>query len=418
MSSTKHIYFKNLDSLRFFAALFVILGHCQYQLMEVQNVKIYEPYTNKMAVFGVDFFFTLSGFLINYILLTELFSTGTIQVKNFFMRRFLRIWPIYFIFGLTYIFSNAAYFLNYAPAWQTTKELLYNLLHLTTFSINIQILIGTSNYYTPAHYWSLSVEEQYYFIWVFLLLIFRRYIGWLLVAFISMGAYYLYSHTIVLPSLFHNAQLPSSGYFFTVNHFYHFTGGASLAWLLHIVNKEKWLHFFKVRVLGNLYALFSRLAKVLRIDHKVQAYTPSVKKVIESPYLYITLWILIQIVFLCYVGKYLFGPYYPKHDDIQSLINGPLSVAIIFMAISRYSVFFLENPILKYGGKISFGMYIFHIVAIKLSYISMIYWGFDRFSDAFYFGFPIAASALSIGFATLSYEYIEKYFLKLKTKFR
>ena len=57
--------FKNLDGLRLIAAVFVIVGHCQSILFEAKKISPYVPYFNKLASFGVDFFFVLSGFLIS-----------------------------------------------------------------------------------------------------------------------------------------------------------------------------------------------------------------------------------------------------------------------------------------------------------------------------------------------------------------
>ena len=66
MTNDKKIpfYFKNLDGLRFIAAFLVILGHCQSIIGNAYDEKKiavpYQPYANKSAVFGVDFFFVLS----------------------------------------------------------------------------------------------------------------------------------------------------------------------------------------------------------------------------------------------------------------------------------------------------------------------------------------------------------------------
>ncbi len=92
-------YFKNLDGLRFLAAFAVIIGHCQ-DIIKEKGYIAYDPFANKFANFGVDFFFVLSGFLISYLLLREIDLTGKINIKYFYFRRFLRIWPVYFAFGL------------------------------------------------------------------------------------------------------------------------------------------------------------------------------------------------------------------------------------------------------------------------------------------------------------------------------
>lgn len=86
----KNLYFPALDGLRFFAFLWVFVGH----LPRPESPLIVFQYTNWM---GVDLFFVLSAFLITILLLIEYEKTQTISVKNFFIRRSLRILPLYFI---------------------------------------------------------------------------------------------------------------------------------------------------------------------------------------------------------------------------------------------------------------------------------------------------------------------------------
>ncbi|MEO6189108.1 MAG: acyltransferase, partial [Saprospiraceae bacterium] len=99
-------YFKNLDGLRFWAAFAVIIGHCQQTVFDYEGYRPYEPYANKLATFGVDFFFVLSGFLISNLLITEIEKTGSINIRNFYYRRMLRIFPLYFLIGLIGIFTG------------------------------------------------------------------------------------------------------------------------------------------------------------------------------------------------------------------------------------------------------------------------------------------------------------------------
>ena len=413
MSKSKGTYFKNLDSLRFFAALCVILGHCQEHVFQMQGIKVYEPYVNKAASFGVDFFFTLSGFLISYILMSELKTTGTIQVKNFFIRRFLRIWPLYFLFGLIYILGGVSYWIGYAPAWQTLKEALYNVGHLATFTTNFQILLGTANYYTPAHFWSLSVEEQYYFLWLPLLLVFRKQIWIVILVFIAVAYHYNSHTTMPFSDIFYNESMGDySPYFFTVNHFYHFAMGASLAWVLHFIDFEK----LKNRIIDSINWL-DKKCNTTQITPSPLESSWTVLAVVQNKNVQIIASVGIQLCFLIPWLIYLFGAHYPDNHD-QTTPNGYISLGIILFAIMRYTVLKLENPILKYGGTISFGIYVFHFVGIRLAHNLMVKLGFVQISEAYYIWLPIFSTALSVIMAAISYELVEKRFLKLKSRFR
>src|SRR5215213_8378112 len=91
------VYFPNLDGLRFIAALLVIIHHVE-QLKSIYRIPNHwgSAFVQIIGEQGVVLFFVLSGFLITYLLLEEEKTTGTIRVRNFYLRRVLRIWPLYF----------------------------------------------------------------------------------------------------------------------------------------------------------------------------------------------------------------------------------------------------------------------------------------------------------------------------------
>ena len=137
------VYFKNLDGLRFIAAFFVIVGHCQNIVggyYQQKNFTVpYQPFANKLAVFGVDFFFVLSGFLIAYMLIEEIEKTGTLQVRRFYIRRSLRLWPLYLVVGTIGILT-ANFFItwfNVGYEQGTARDIFVNLLFLFTFSLSM-----------------------------------------------------------------------------------------------------------------------------------------------------------------------------------------------------------------------------------------------------------------------------------------
>lgn len=90
--------FPNLNAIRFIAAFFVIIHHTEQfkELFHINNV-FNIPFVYAVGKLGVILFFTLSGFLITYLLLRERENRKKINIKNFYMRRVLRIWPLYYL---------------------------------------------------------------------------------------------------------------------------------------------------------------------------------------------------------------------------------------------------------------------------------------------------------------------------------
>ena len=97
MSNSHKIYFPGLNALRFFAAYFVLLHHGETIRAKfgMPNFEAYSFFRNGMI--AVSFFFVLSGFLITYLLLDEIQRTHDVSIKKFYIRRVLRIWPLYYL---------------------------------------------------------------------------------------------------------------------------------------------------------------------------------------------------------------------------------------------------------------------------------------------------------------------------------
>lgn len=111
--------------------------------------------------FGVNVFFVISGFLITSLLREEESTTGTISLKNFYLRRVLRIFPAYYFMLLVYGLLQHAGLLHIPPErW------------LTTLTYTRYLNVG--EYYTD-HAWSLSVEENFYLLWPLLFLLSERW---------------------------------------------------------------------------------------------------------------------------------------------------------------------------------------------------------------------------------------------------
>ncbi len=115
--------FPGLNALRFIAAFLVVLHHGETikRKYEMDNFEWLELFRN--GGYAVTFFFVLSGFLITYLLLKEGERTGTVKVKNFYLKRVLRIWPLYFLL----IFIGTLLLPYLFSVFQIDYEMPYNL---------------------------------------------------------------------------------------------------------------------------------------------------------------------------------------------------------------------------------------------------------------------------------------------------
>ncbi len=165
-------YCPELDGLRFLAFFLVFLHHVPlYGQGKPMLLARFGPY----GWMGVDLFLCLSSFLISKLLLLEWQSTGTISLGRFYVRRSLRIWPLYFLMCLLGFVVFPC--LGYAPTFgdHDYAELVHHfLLPYLTFFGNW----ATAHYnYAPSQalflLWTISLEEQFYIIWPLVLLALR-----------------------------------------------------------------------------------------------------------------------------------------------------------------------------------------------------------------------------------------------------
>src|SRR4051812_8493417 len=141
-------YFSSLDIFRCWSILAVIWHHSQKGVA-------WFPASDR-GFLGVDFFFVISGFLIVTLLLRERDRAGDISLRQFYLRRSLRIFPIYYaLLGALTLF-----FLFIRPHGHLARpffeELPYQALYLSNFATNTTILFFT---------WTLATEEQFYLVW-------------------------------------------------------------------------------------------------------------------------------------------------------------------------------------------------------------------------------------------------------------
>jgi peptidoglycan/LPS O-acetylase OafA/YrhL len=164
-------FFESLDGLRAMSILGVIWAHVWY----VAGPPYYNALTRmpvlRNGAFGVSVFFGISGFLITTLLLREQLKHGRISLRDFYIRRTLRIWPLYYatlalyivlVMGLQRGSGRDHVFFHFLPGYLT-----FTFTWLAGWQSSGAIF---------SFAWSLSVEEQFYLIWAGVLRAFR---GWL-----------------------------------------------------------------------------------------------------------------------------------------------------------------------------------------------------------------------------------------------
>lgn len=152
-------YIKELDSIRGLAALSIMWLHFAGTITPSGSVSSFFMKTASVFQTGVPLFFVLSGFLITRILLNS--KSDTNYFSSFYMRRALRIFPLYY-FVLLLAYTLLPVLMHYPlPAF---GDIWASLLYLQNFAITFHW-----RYTGPPHIWSLAVEEHFYLIWPMLL---------------------------------------------------------------------------------------------------------------------------------------------------------------------------------------------------------------------------------------------------------
>lgn len=361
------IYFQNLNGLRFIAAFLVIIHHIE-QLKSIYNFENYWkkiPFIDIIGKLGVILFFVLSGFLITYLLLKEEYSFKKISIRKFYVRRILRIWPLYFLIIIFafFVFPNIEIFT--LPGYG--KDVVYSNLFLKLFLYAIFFpnlvlsLIGVVPY--ASHTWSIGTEEQYYLVWPFILKYFKNHR-------IILMLFIIFSY-LMFPKIL------SSHYFNILPY-----KNVILAF---------WSSFnIDCMAIGGIYAiLLFQKSKFLKL-------------ILNNTVFYFTLTL---VTFLILKGIYI--PY--MHYELYSVLFG---IIILNFASNDKIKISLENKVLNYLGNISYGLYMYHPIGIVLSLTICISIGFSTNWLIYLLSF-----IFTIIIAGFSYKYFESYFLKYKDKF-
>jgi len=310
--------------------------------------------------FGVDLFFVLSAYLITELLLRERNLCGRLDVKGFYVRRILRIWPLYFTFVL-FCFALPAF----SPAVFPAKAFVYFLL----LSGNIYFSINGGFRSPVAPLWSISIEEQFYLVWPWAVRFASRIqlsaisLGLILGAFCTRLFLLMHSaprHAILFNSL---TRMDSIG------------AGVLLAVLLN--------------------------SRALRIRAMWRAAGFS---------LGITCWALSTSVF--HILREVVSPF----DGMMGYGFGTLGAVLLFISFLGApddGLSLLAWKPIAYLGRISYGLYVVHQLVLETTKLILVRsLGKDPPMIRF-----VVALLVSMAVAAISYKWLESPFLKLKRRF-
>lgn len=365
-------YFYNFNGLRFLAAATVVVAHniiYQYNsgISKYSNVRF-----SFAAIMSVRFFFVLSGFLIAYQLLIKKIDSEksgvAINLKTFYNNRVLRIWPLYYSFILLvyFVFPLLSWLQNGDYKGFYAQTHVVGLLMYLFFLPN---LAGISLHRpdSTGHLWSIGVEEFFYIFFPLLVYIIPLKHLWkvmvaIIIAFIPM----LYYSTHVLAYQ------------------------KGISWVIAAYIQRYQVSAFALGILAAwVYIKFHNHPRILLYKKQLS----------------------ITSIVLLFANAALV--YWVAIDDSNSVVYYFLfAIMLLFMALSSVKIGFLNTALFNFLGKISFGIYMFHQVAIDVcKHVMQLFktggLAFDLLSN---FMVLLIALALSI----TSYYIIELPFLKLK----
>lgn len=394
----KKEYFKGLDSLRFFAALAVFFTHVElikkftgfgshwidpeeritkftvFQSVMSKEIDPLSPLIAYSSALGVVFFFVLSGFLITYLLLKEKESNKTVQIGKFYLRRAFRIWPLYyliFILGF-FVLPNLELFAVPGQDVFFNQNFWGNLLLYAFFMPNLAFSIYTTAVPNIGQSWSIGVEEQFYLLWPLLLRKSKnvlKSILWIAGSIIALKGIILLSFPFI--------KLDA----------------------LVVIKKFLAMSKLECMALGGLgaYILFNRKEELLRIIFKPIS---QIMAVIVIP-------ILIYFIPTAF------------EDVLHLLFSVSFLVIILNVAGNEKVLLRFENRVLQYLGRISYGLYMFHVMCTVFTiHILDKYIGLDNdittTQHILLYGISFL---LTVAVSSLSYHIFEKAFIRLKDKY-
>lgn len=389
------VYFPGLNGLRFFAAMAVVFTHVElmkrflvfgshwidmsvkiekYPLQSVlrKDISWLSPVIANAGPLGVVFFFVLSGFLITYLLFEEKKVLGDVSIKKFYVRRFLRIWPLYFLVLILgfFVLPNFQYFevpvQNKFMGGHYWQNFWLYLLFLPNLAFSMFVAIPN-----VGQLWSIGVEEQFYFIWPILM---KKFKNALKVILVFIGIVLAIKIAFILS-----------------------TSGNTESW---VAPAKKFLAMFKIEcmALGGLaaYVLYFKKESWLKL-----IYHP-----ISQILAFISIPLLIYLTPMA------------LQDGVHLIYGISFLVIILNVSTNPKSLVKLQFKWLDYLGKISYGIYMYHLLAIVfVLHVVRINFNFPSDLNAWQNLTVYAmSSGLTILISALSYHFFESRFIRMKKK--
>tara|TARA_R110002167_G_scaffold331687_1_gene538314 strand:+ start:865 stop:2136 length:1272 start_codon:yes stop_codon:yes gene_type:complete len=365
-------HFPFLDGLRFFAFVWVFLGHLPRPIP-------YLSFFQKTNWIGVDLFFSLSSFLIMSLFIIEYRKKSTFSIKNFIVRRSLRILPLYYLMICIGFFIYPYYGFSIGPVDGSSYENLmdYLLSFIFMFSNNVLPYSDVSVGAALGPLWSINVEFQFY----------------LFFCLASFG--FLYYKEKILKF---NALIIISLLLF----------GFLVRLFFFLWGEQKYIY-------GNFFTridpfIIGCIVSVFCYKLNSGSYDNILNKNLLGPFF------LIVTTVLFYFASTL------PHPSITSFSNVYLySITGLGGGCLLISCFLMKNTLAKILsinifvklGRLTFGMYVFHSSAIEIAV--RVPNPISAMNNNFFCA--VLSFLLTVGIAYISYEMYEKAFLKLKLKF-
>lgn len=366
-------HFPGLDVIRAFACLSVFVGHMfdyinNRTLSNNTEAWFYDHFVLGAGAMGVSLFFVLSGFLITYLLIREKDARNKIHVGFFYMKRILRIWPLFFLVTI------AGFFI--VPLVTGTYDGTLVKQHLPwflTFTNNIDRIntdfIGSGND-SLGVLWSVAVEEQFYLLWPLLILVTpKKLFPAIAVGIVIFSAGFRYVHATDADKLFY--------------HSFSVVGDLATGGLI------AWLGFYS----DSFRRFFGQLSTGIRVT------------------------------VLVLVATAIFNHHYFLQGGIF-VVTGRFLLCMCFAWLiadqcygRKETLNFERIPFLTKIGVVSYGFYCFHMFVIMAIQKMNVMLHLDTINMGIFYGEFILAFFLTLGISIMSYRYFEKQFMKYRSRF-